>query len=155
MLLRKVLAGGDMEPEPVLNVGDVVRVEFDSDVAYLAESLVEALNGETDLTPLPYKAEFDRDFSAGAVVAEFVVATTSGITSSLITALILGGLNRLKKDRQPELVRMPLSDADIARIRLRVVTPEPPAELEANAAPIGDGSEAGPARTQPAATDPE
>jgi hypothetical protein len=110
--------------ETELFAGDIVRVEFDREAAHLAELLDGGWSPHDEsgivATQIPTDVDLSDDFSAGALVIEFVIATASGITSGVIASLLTARLLGQGKDAHASIESLPVSDGATERLRLRV-----------------------------------
>ncbi len=87
-LVRQTTAAMVYEADATLKQGDVVVVEFDRVLADLGQEFIARgtlSSADTVLArALPSATRADADFSLGSLIVEFVVATTSGVTATLL-----------------------------------------------------------------------
>jgi hypothetical protein len=108
-----------------LDVGDIVRLEFDRLTAEMAEPLAKDIESSLSteqavLRPLPVRGRLSEDFGAGAVVLELAISTASGVTSGVITALLTARLRALRPPEAPQVRITELGGSTSARERLRI-----------------------------------
>ncbi len=104
--------------------GEIVTVEFDRSIAQLGRDLIEAglLEGELGQVArvLPSAERLDADFSAGSLLAEFVVSVAGGVSSGVLVELIKARLLQPKQGLPPASVQQLTSGPGDPSIHLRV-----------------------------------
>lgn len=124
-----------MVDEQILSVGDLVRVELDRPSSYRADEIVDAISGIDALTALPFEPRLDEDFSvdSGALILEFIVSTTSGISSGVLTGLIMNLFSRNDKvttsptseiESPLTVIILPIADSSSVTVRIGLVADE-------------------------------
>ncbi|MFG2349577.1 hypothetical protein [Streptomyces phaeochromogenes] len=84
--------------ERPLKQGEVVRVEFDRASAPLGIELAQpgALDGQLGqiATVLPAQRDIKDDFSLGAFLVEFAIASASGVSSSVLVEMVRASVTK-------------------------------------------------------------